>query len=283
MKLWDKNSTTEKSIETFTAGIDRQLDERLAKYDIIGSKAHAEMLASVGILTEEECSQLTTALDRYLIEVENGNFIIEEEYEDIHSKVEASLTEELGDVGKKIHTGRSRNDQVLVDLHLYFKDECKIITSEISHLFNTLIKLSEAHKNVLMPGYTHMQVAMPSSFGMWFGAYAETLVDDVLQFTTAYRLADQNPLGSAAGYGSSFPLDRKMTTEALDFHTLKYNSIAAQMSRGKLERALANSMASSAQTLGKLAMDICLYMGQNFGFITFPDELTTGSSIMPHK
>ena len=190
MKLWDKNSTTEKSIETFTAGIDRQLDERLAKYDIIGSKAHAEMLASVGILTEEECSQLTTALDRYLIEVKNGNFIIEEEYEDIHSKVEASLTEELGDVGKKIHTGRSRNDQVLVDLHLYFKDECRMITAKISHLFNTLIKLSEAHKNVLMPGYTHMQVAMPSSFGMWFGAYAETLVDDVLQFTTAYRLAE---------------------------------------------------------------------------------------------
>lgn len=283
MKLWDKGNSTEKSIETFTAGIDRQLDERLAYYDIIGSKAHAKMLSSIGILTADESTELVAALDRYLLLVEKGDFVIEEEYEDIHSKVEAMLTEELGEVGKKIHTGRSRNDQVLVDLHLYFKDECKLLSSEIDTLFKILIDLSSQHKNTLMPGYTHMQVAMPSSFGLWFGAYAETLIDDVIQLSTAYKIADQNPLGSAAGYGSSFPLDRKMTTSELGFGELKYNSIAAQMSRGKLEKALANGMAAAAQTVGKLAMDICLYMGQNFGFISFPDELTTGSSIMPHK
>lgn len=283
MKLWDKGISTEKSIEEFTAGKDRILDERLAYYDIIGSKAHIAMLSTIGIIATDECTQLLAALDRYLIKVKEGKFNIEEEFEDVHSKVEAMLTEELGEIGKKIHTGRSRNDQVLVDLHLYFKDECIIIAKEVKSLFDTLLALSEKHKSTLMPGYTHMQVAMPSSFGLWFGAYAESLIDDVIQLNSTHQIADQNPLGSAAGYGSSFPLDRVLTTELLEFSDLKYNAVAAQMSRGKLEKSLAYSLTSVAQTVAKMAMDICLYMGQNFGFISFPDELTTGSSIMPHK
>lgn len=283
MKLWDKGSNTAVNVDQFTAGDDRKLDERLAKYDIIGSIAHAKMLASVGLITEKESNDLVQALEGYLKLVEKDDFMIEETFEDIHSKIEFMLTEELGDTGKKIHTARSRNDQVLVDLHLYFKAEIIEINGLINVLFECLMKLSEQHKNVLMPGYTHMQIAMPSSFGLWFAAFAESLVDDSIVLSAAYKIADQNPLGSAAGYGSSFEIDRELTTELLGFSTLKYNSIAAQMSRGKLETSLAFAMASMSQTLGKLAMDICLYMGQNFGFLTFPDHLTTGSSIMPHK
>ncbi len=283
MKLWDKGGNTAVNVDQFTAGDDRKLDERLAKYDIKGSIAHAKMLASVELITEKEGTDLVQALEGYLKLVEKDDFVIEETFEDIHSKIEFMLTEELGDTGKKIHTARSRNDQVLVDLHLYFKAEITQINGLINELFDCLMKLSEQHKNVLMPGYTHMQIAMPSSFGLWFAAFAESLVDDSILLSAAYKIADQNPLGSAAGYGSSFEIDRELTTELLGFSTLKYNSIAAQMSRGKLETSLAFAMASISQTLGKLAMDICLYMGQNFDFLTFPDHLTTGSSIMPHK
>ncbi|MEM6526480.1 MAG: argininosuccinate lyase [Bacteroidota bacterium] len=283
MKLWEKGINTEKIIEEFTVGNDRVLDLQLAKFDVLGSIAHAKMLASVGLITQDELVGLDKELNHLLQAIEAGDFKIEEGFEDVHSKVEYILTEKLGEAGKKIHTARSRNDQVLVDLHLFVKNEIDQIKQLVKSLFDRLIALSNEHKDVLIPGYTHLQVAMPSSIGMWLGAYAESLVDDVYLLNAAYKIADQNPLGSAAGYGSSFPIDRQQTTELLGFSTLKYNSVAAQMSRGKLEKSLSYAMASVAGTLSKLAMDICLYMGQNFGFISFPDQLTTGSSIMPHK
>jgi argininosuccinate lyase len=283
MKLWDKGFSTDKKIDLFTVGNDRELDLILAKYDVIGNIAHAKMLYKIGLLTNEELKQLIVALEAILKTIEAGNFTIEDSFEDVHSKIEFLLTEMLGDAGKKIHTARSRNDQVLVDIHLYIKDALAEINDEVDDLFDLLIKLAEQYKNVLLPGYTHLQVAMPSSFGLWFSAYAETLIDDIYFLKAAYKVADQNPLGSAAGYGSSFPIDRDETTKLLHFETLKYNSVAAQMGRGKLEKSVAFAISSVASTLSKMSMDICLYMSQNFNFISFPDELTTGSSIMPHK
>jgi len=283
MKLWDKGFSTDKKIDIFTVGNDRELDLLLAKYDVIGSLAHAKMLHKIGLLNEDEIIAVEKELDAILVAIQNNEFTIEESFEDVHSKVEFLLTEALGDTGKKIHTARSRNDQVLVDVHLYLKDELKEIRSLTEQFFNLLMDLSEKHKEILLPGYTHLQVAMPSSFGMWFSAYAESLIDDVYFLNAAYKVVDQNPLGSAAGYGSSFPIDRKDTTETMGFETLKFNSVAAQMSRGKTEKSVAFAMSSLAATLSKFAMDICLYMSQNFGFVAFPDELTTGSSIMPHK
>ena len=283
MKLWNKGFEPDKLIEDFTVGNDRELDLRLARYDVQGSMAHIRMLESIGLIESSELPQLLEALERILRTIERGEFTIEEGVEDVHSQVELMLTRELGDMGKKIHSGRSRNDQVLVDLKLFMRDELRRLSEHIVTLFNRLQSLSEQHKEVLMPGYTHLQVAMPSSFGLWFGAYAESLVDDMEMVAAAYSVANQNPLGSAAGYGSSFPLDREMTTELLGFATLNYNVVAAQMSRGKTERAAAYAIASVASTLGKFAMDVCLFMCQNYGFISFPDNLTTGSSIMPHK
>ncbi|MDP3313345.1 argininosuccinate lyase [Lutibacter sp.] len=283
MKLWDKGFSTDKKIDLFTVGNDRELDLILAKYDVIGNVAHAKMLHSMGLLTAEELKSLEIVLESILKTIEEGNFIIEDSFEDVHSKVEFLLTEKLGDIGKKIHTARSRNDQVLVDVHLYIKDALTEINGEVDALFDLLILLAEQYKNVLLPGYTHLQVAMPSSFGLWFSAYAETLIDDIYFLKAAYKVADQNPLGSAAGYGSSFPIDRDFTTKELGFKTLKFNSVAAQMGRGKLEKSVAFAISSVASTLSKMSMDICLYMSQNFSFISFPDELTTGSSIMPHK
>ena len=283
MKVWDKGYDTEEKVEAFTVGSDRELDLLLAAYDVQGSMAHARMLHQVGILSDEELDGLLDELEQIGVEVRRGSFTIEREFEDIHSKIEHRLTEVVGDAGKKIHTGRSRNDQVLVCLHLYAKNEIDGIRSLIKSLFDRLILLSEKHKEVLMPGYTHFQVAMPSSFGLWFGAYAEQLVDDLHQLNAAGKIADQNPLGSAAGYGSNLPIDRSMTTKELGFDTLKYNSVAAQMSRGRLEQSLAMALSSVASTLSRLAMDAVLYSGQNHDFISFPDELTTGSSIMPHK
>ena len=283
MKLWQKGFSTEKLIEQFTVGKDYQLDESIAKYDVVASMAHAKMLEKINILTKTELNQVLEAFNSILQEIEAGEFTIESDFEDVHSKLEYLLTEKLGETGKKIHTGRSRNDQVLVALHLYIKDEIKAIVTGARSLFEVLTRLSEKYKKNIIPGYTHMQIAMPSSFGLWFGAYAESLVDDLYFLQAAYKIADQNPLGSAAGYGSSFPLDRTFTTHELGFEDLKYNVVAAQMSRGKVEKSLASGMAAVAATTSKLAMDICLYMGQNYGFLTFPDQLTTGSSIMPHK
>ena len=283
MKLWSKGFDTDKKIDIFTVGNDRELDLQLAKYDVIGNKAHAEMLNKIGILTDEEIKVLIPELDNILGEIERGEFTIDDNFEDVHSRVEYMLTERLGDVGKKIHSARSRNDQVLVDLHLYSKVELETIKDEVKELFDKFISLSEEYKGALIPGYTHLQVAMPSSFGMWFGAYAESLIDDMYFLNAAYKVADQNPLGSAAGYGSSFPIDREYTTERLGFSEMKVNSVAAQMGRGKLEKSISFAMASVAGTLAKMSGDVCLYMSQNFGFLTFPDELTTGSSIMPHK
>ena len=283
MKLWDKGFSTDKKIDLFTVGNDRDLDLVLARYDVIGSKAHASMLHKIGLLTAEELEDVKHALNDILDDIDKGRFVIEQDFEDVHSKVEHLLTEKLGDTGKKIHTARSRNDQVLVDVHLYLKDELNEIKALVTEFFELLISLSEKYRNVLMPGYTHLQVAMPSSFGLWFSAYAESLIDDVYMINAALKIADQNPLGSAAGYGSSFPIDREHTTKSLGFGELKFNSVAAQMSRGKTERAVASAMASVSATLSKFAMDVCLYMSQNFGFVSFPDELTTGSSIMPHK
>ena len=283
MKLWDKGFSTDKKIDIFTVGNDRELDLIIAKYDVIGNIAHAKMLHKIGLLTDEEISSLEKELNAISKTIEEGNFTIEDSFEDVHSKVEHILTEKLGDTGKKIHTARSRNDQVLVDMHLYLKDELKEIKQLSQNFFDLLIELSKKYKEVLLPGYTHLQVAMPSSFGMWFSAYAESLIDDMYFLIAAEKVTDQNPLGSAAGYGSSFPIDRTLTTELLGFETLKYNSVAAQMGRGKLEKSVAFAMSSIASTLSKMSMDICLYMSQNFNFISFPDELTTGSSIMPHK
>jgi len=283
MKLWQKKASTNEKINHFTVGNDRTYDLVLASYDCLASKAHAKMLGKIGILTSKEVEDLSKVLDSIQKSVEENDFIIEEEFEDIHSKIEFLLTEKLGDLGKKIHTARSRNDQVLVALQLYIKTELTLVKNEVIILFDLLLNLAEKHKNEFLPGYTHMQVAMPSSFGLWFSAYAESLIDDVSFLNTAQKLADQNPLGSAAGFGSSFPIDREMTTKDLGFETLKYNVVAAQMGRGKIEKATATSIAMLSGTLAKLSMDICLYMGQDFNFIQFPEELTTGSSIMPHK
>lgn len=283
MKLWSKGFEPDKMIEQFTVGNDRELDLRLARYDVQGSMAHIRMLESIGLLKSDELEVLLKALGEIAEVIERGEFRIEDGVEDVHSQVEFMLTSRLGDTGKKIHSGRSRNDQVLVDLKLFMRSELKLTAESVRHLFDRLQELSELHKDKLMPGYTHLQVAMPSSFGLWFGAYAESLVDDMQMLVAAYNVANQNPLGSAAGYGSSFPLDREMTTRLLGFETMHYNVVAAQMSRGKTERAAAMAIASIASTLGHLAMDVCMWMCQNFGFISFPDELTTGSSIMPHK
>ncbi len=282
-KVWGKGKSTQKIVDDFTVGNDRELDCSLAEYDVIGSIAHARMLGKTGIIDSSEAVILEKELNIILDEIKGGGFRIPEGFEDIHSFIEYLLTEKLGDTGKKIHTGRSRNDQVLVDLHLYLKNEIEMIVAETGKLSKQFISLSNRHKRDLMPGYTHMQMAMPSSFGLWFGAYAEVLIDDIYMLNAAYKVADQNPLGSAAGYGSSFPLDREMTTRELGFETLKYNSIAAQLSRGKLEKVVAFAISSLAGTLSKFAMDIVMYMNENFGFIKFPDDVTTGSSIMPHK
>ena len=283
MKLWDKGFSTDKKIDHFTVGNDRDLDLHLAKYDVIASKAHAKMLGKIGLLSVTETESLVKELNAIGASIANGNFIIEDAFEDMHSKIEYLLTEKLGDTGKKIHTARSRNDQVLVAMHLYLKDELAEIKEQSKTLFDLLMHLAEKHKDILLPGYTHLQVAMPSSFGLWFSAYAESLIDDLYFIEAAYKIVDQNPLGSAAGYGSSFPIDRSFTTQEMGFKTMKYNVVAAQMGRGKVEKATAFGMSSIASTLSKMAMDICLYMSQNFDFISFPDELTTGSSIMPHK
>jgi argininosuccinate lyase len=283
MKLWDKGFSTDKKIDHFTVGNDRELDLVLAKYDVIASTAHAKMLGKVGLITEEETKDLVKALGNIAKDIEKGKFTIEDDFEDMHSKIEFLLTEKLGDTGKKIHSARSRNDQVLVAMQLYLKDELNDIKAQVKTLFDLLLNLAEKHKNVLLPGYTHLQIAMPSSFGLWFSAYAESLIDDLYFVQAAHKVADQNPLGSAAGYGSSFPIDRSFTTEEMGFDTLKYNVVAAQMGRGKVEKATAFGISSVAATLSKMAMDICLYMSQNFDFISFPNELTTGSSIMPHK
>ncbi len=283
MKLWEKGIPTDIKTDIFTIGNDRELDLLLAEYDVLGSMAHAKMLASTGLLTNEEAQDLVMALEDILTDIKKGDFFIEQSFEDVHSKVEYLLIEKLGDTGKKIHTARSRNDQVLVDVHLFLKAELTAIKLQTRELFDLLMAKAEATKDILMPGYTHFQVAMPSSFGMWFSAYAESLIDDVVMLNAALTVADQNPLGSAAGYGSSFPIDRTFTTQELGFSTLKYNSVAAQMSRGKAEKTAAFAMASLAGTLSKLAMDACLYLSQNFSFITLPQHLTTGSSIMPHK
>ena len=281
--LWSKGTQATDLVEDFTVGNDRILDMRLARYDVTGSKAHIRMLESIGLLSKEELDTLTAGLDTILEEIEAGDFVLENDVEDIHSQVELLLTRRLGDIGKKIHSGRSRNDQVLVDVKLFLKDEVLKLREEVLALFDTLQKLSEKHKDTLLPGYTHGQVAMPSSFGLWFGAYAEALADDMYMLRGAYNVTDQNPLGSAAGYGSSFPLDRQMTTDLLEFGSLDYNVVAAQLSRGKSERAVASAMGAIALTLNKFAADCCMYMSPNYGFIRFPDELTTGSSIMPHK
>ena len=283
MKLWDKGYDIDSWIESFTVGNDRQLDMLIARHDVEASMAHIRMLESIGLLTADELARLLEGLQQIAQEIEDGTFQICDGIEDVHSQVEQLLTERLGDVGKKIHSGRSRNDQVLVDLKLFYRAQLKELASETNQLFERLQQLSETYKDVLMPGYTHLQVAMPSSFGLWFGAYAETLVDDLQVVASAYAIANQNPLGSAAGYGSSFPLNRTMTTRLLDFEDLHYNVIAAQMSRGKTEQAVGYAVNAIATTLGRMAMDICLFNSQNYAFIRFPDAFTTGSSIMPHK
>ncbi len=283
MKIWDKGFAVDKRIEEFTIGRDRELDVWLASFDVLGSMAHSRMLHKIGLLEKNELAQLLDGLKGIYQQVEAGEFEIEEGIEDVHSQVELMLTRKLGDIGKKVHSGRSRNDQVLLDLRLYIRHEIQSLVELSQQLFKTLISLSEQYKNVLMPGYTHTQVAMPSSFGLWFGAFAESLVDDMLLMQAAFRISNQNPLGSAAGYGSSFPLDRTMTTQLLGFEAMSYNVVYAQMGRGKVEKTVSFALASLAATLGKMAADVCLYMSQNFGFISLPDHLTTGSSIMPHK
>ena len=281
--LWNKGTAATDMVENFTVGNDRILDRKLAKYDVMGSMAHIKMLESIGLLTSDELASLTAGLEEIAASIEAGTFVLEDDVEDIHSQVELLLTRKLGDIGKKIHSGRSRNDQVLVDVKLFLRDQLLDVRSGVLKLFKTLQDLSERYKDVLMPGYTHAQIAMPSSFGMWFGAYAEALVNDMYMLEGAYKVVNRNPLGSAAGYGNSFPLDREMTTELLGFASPDYNSVAAQMSRGKAERSVASAIGSVALTLNKFAADCCQYMCPNFGFIHFPDSLTTGSSIMPHK
>ncbi|HLV52111.1 MAG TPA: argininosuccinate lyase [Flavobacterium sp.] len=283
MKLWQKNTEVDKTVEKFTVGRDREMDFYLAKFDVLGSLAHTRMLESIGLLSSEDLEEIQKELKNIFREIEAGDFQIEDHAEDVHSQVEFMLTDRIGEAGKKIHSGRSRNDQVLVDLKLFFRSEIEKMVLHAKELFDTLISLSEKHKNVLLPGYTHLQVAMPSSFGLWFGAYAESLIDDLELMLAAWKITNKNPLGSAAGYGSSFPLNRTMTTELLGFEQLNYNVVYAQMGRGKTERILAQAMSSIAATMAKMAMDITLYMNQNFAFVKFPDHLTTGSSIMPHK
>ncbi len=283
MKLWEKGISIDKKIESFTVGQDKVLDLELAPYDVLGSLAHCRMLNHIKLLSDEELQTVSNGLKEIYKSVASGEFTIEAGIEDVHSQVELLLTRKLGDAGKKIHSGRSRNDQVLLDLRLYLRQEIYEVTMLIHALFDKLIDLSNKHKSVLMPGYTHTQVAMPSSFGLWFGAYAESLTDDLLLLQAAYKITNQNPLGSAAGYGNSFPLNRTMTTQLLGFDTLSYNVVYAQMGRGKVEKTVGFALASVAATLAKFADDICLYLSQNFGFISFPDHLTTGSSIMPHK
>ena len=282
-KLWEKNVTVNTDVEAYTVGRDREMDMYLARFDVLGSLAHITMLESVGLLTADELKALTAELRDIYTVIERGDFTIEPDVEDVHSQVELMLTRRLGDTGKKIHSGRSRNDQVLVDLKLFMRQRIEDVTRAVASLFSTLLDQSERYKDVLMPGYTHLQVAMPSSFGLWFGAYAESLVDDLTVLQAAYRVADRNPLGSAAGYGSSFPLDRSMTTRLLGFGSMNYNAVYAQMGRGKTERIVAQALGSIAATVGKLAYDACLFNSQNFGFIKLPDQYTTGSSIMPHK
>lgn len=283
MNLWDKGFEPDRLIEEFTVGNDRELDLRLARHDVEGSMAHIRMLQSIGLLEKEELDTLLEGLEEIHARILAGDFRIEDGVEDVHSQVEFMLTAKYGDLGKKIHSGRSRNDQVLLDLKLFMRDELKRVSEAVERLFNRLLLLSDEHKEDLMPGYTHLQVAMPSSFGLWFGAYAESLADDMQMLVAAYNIANQNPLGSAAGYGSSFPLDRGMTTRLLNFADMHYNVVAAQMSRGKTERAVAMAVAAIASTLAHLAMDVCMWICPDFAFISFPDELTTGSSIMPHK
>ena len=283
MKLWQKGAAAHEKVDHFTVGKDREYDLVLAQYDCQASSAHAKMLAKIGLIRPEEAEQLVAFLTEIQQQAEAGAFTIEKEFEDMHSKIEHVLTERLGGLGKKIHTARSRNDQVLVAMHLYIKHELGAIKTQVTALFDLLLSLAEKHQNELMPGYTHLQVAMPSSFGLWFSAYAESLIDDLYFWQSAHKIADQNPLGSAAGYGSAFPIDRDFTTKALDFSQLKINSVAAQMSRGKLEKSTAMALSAIGSTLAKFSMDVCLYMGQDFNFISFPDNLTTGSSIMPHK
>jgi argininosuccinate lyase len=283
MKLWQKGAVAHEKVDKFTVGKDREYDIVLAQYDCQASIAHAKMLAKIGLISIPESEQLCKVLEELKIAAETGNFTIEDEFEDMHSKIEHVLTKKLGDLGKKIHTARSRNDQVLVAMHLYLKKELGEIKTQVIALFDLLLELAEKYQNNLLPGYTHLQVAMPSSVGMWLSAYAENLIDDLYFWEAAYKIADQNPLGSAAGYGSAFPIDRELTTELLGFDQLKINSLAAQMSRGKLEKSTSIAFSSIGNSLAKLSMDICLYMGQDFNFISFPKNLTTGSSIMPHK
>lgn len=282
-KLWEKNVQVDQEVDRFTVGKDREMDLYLAKYDVLGSMAHITMLESIGLLTADELQTLLAALREIYKIAESGSFIIEEGIEDVHSQVELMLTRSLGDMGKKIHSGRSRNDQVLLDLKLFTRAQIQTLVTAVTGLFEVLIAQSNRYQAVLMPGYTHLQVAMPSSFGLWFGAYAESLVDDLQMLQAAYRVCNRNPLGSAAGYGSSFPLNRQLTTDLLGFDSLDYNVVYAQMGRGKMERTIAFAMAGIAATLSKLAFDACLFNSQNFGFIKLPDQFTTGSSIMPHK
>ena len=282
-KLWEKSVQVNEEIDRFTVGRDRELDLNLAKHDVIGSMAHITMLESIGLLEADELKILLAELKNIYASAERGEFVIEDGIEDVHSQVELMLTRKLGDVGKKIHSGRSRNDQVLVDLKLFTRTQLKEVAEAVVELFNILISQSNRYKDVLMPGYTHLQIAMPSSFGLWFGAYAESLVDDMVFLQSAYKMCNRNPLGSAAGYGSSFPLNREMTTRLLGFDSMNYNVVYAQMGRGKMERNVAFAMASIASTLSKMAFDACMFSSQNFGFVKLPDECTTGSSIMPHK
>lgn len=285
MKLWAKDNSKKvlENIENFTVGRDRELDIHLAEYDIYGSMAHSMMLESIGLIDTEELPKILDACKHLLKTIEDGEFRIEDDVEDVHSQVEFLLTKTIGDSGKKIHSGRSRNDQVLVDLKMYLRGQIEGITGQVQTLFEKLIEKSNLHKNDLLPGYTHLQIAMPSSFGLWFGAYAESLIDDLTLLQAAFKVVNKNPLGSGAGYGSSFPLNRQMTTELLGFDDLNYNVVYAQMTRGKMEYVVSSALSNLANTLSRLAMDVCLYNSQNFGFLILPEEITTGSSIMPHK
>ncbi len=283
MKLWDKGIKVNEKVETFTVGKDREMDLYLAPFDILGTMAHITMLENVGLLEKDELDKLLSELQKIYAEAKKGNFIIEDGIEDVHSQVEMMLTERLGDIGKKVHSGRSRNDQVLLDLKLFIRSKLEEVVNAVNDFFEALQTQSEKYKDLLIPGYTHLQVAMPSSFGLWFGAYAESLTDDMYMLNAAWKITNQNPLGAAAGYGSSFPLKRQMTTDLLGFDNMNYNVVYAQIGRGKTEKNVATALSSVAQTIGKFAMDACLYMSQNFSFLTLPGELTTGSSIMPHK
>ena len=283
MKLWQKDKASLKEVETFTVGKDREMDMHLAPFDVLGSLAHIQMLESIGLLTKDDLTKLQAELKNIYKKIQDGDFELQDDVEDVHSQVELLLTQKLGDVGKKIHSARSRNDQVLVDIKLFLRSEIEFLVDAILPFFDLLQSQSEKYKNDLLPGYTHLQLAMPSSFGLWFGAYAESLVDDVTTLKAAFDVVNKNPLGSAAGYGSSFPINRQMTTDLLGFASLNYNVVYAQMGRGKAERIVAQALANIADTLAKMSMDMCLYLNQNFGFVSFPAELTTGSSIMPHK